>query len=288
MVKTTIKKIAALVLALALMATVFAGCTTTDNSVAPSGDTQNNEQTSLSGKISLGGSTSTEKVILSLIEAYNIKNPDVTITYDPTGSSSGITAATEGTTDIGLSSRNLKEKETGLDATAFAIDGIALIVGADNPVSNLSLQQIQDIANGTITNWSEVGGNDSPIVLIGREAGSGTRDGFESIVGVDECVYAQELTATGAVIAAVKSNPDAIGYASLASVQDSVKTLTLDNVAPTEETIKDKSYSLQRSFLMVTNQSTELSAQAKDFMKFATSEEVAEIVKNAGAIAPSK
>jgi len=209
----------------------------------------------------------------------------VTITYDATGSGSGITAATEGTADIGLSSRNLRDSETGLDATIIALDGIAIIVNNTNVVDNLTIEQIAGLFTGEITNWSQVGGADAPVAVIGREAGSGTRDGFESIIGVtEECIYDQELTSTGAVITAVSSNQYAIGYASLSAVSSEVKSVTVEGVQCTEDTILDGTYAIQRPFVMVTSSSKELSAAAKAFIEFALSDEATEIIANAGAV----
>ena len=239
----------------------------------------------VSGSVTTGGSTSVEKVILSLSEAFMQENPDVDVTYDPTGSGAGITGASEGTLDIGLSSRALKEEETGLVATTFALDGIAIVVNNENTVEDLTLEQIKGLATGEITNWSEVGGPDQPVVLVGREAGSGTRDGFESIVGVeDACVYEQELTSTGAVIAAVAANPNAFGYASLSAVDDTVKAVTVEGVEASEATVQDGSYKIQRPFVFVTKEGAELSAAAQAFMDFATSDAVNEIIANAGAV----
>ena len=233
----------------------------------------------VSGSVTTGGSTSVEKVILSLSEAFMQENPDVDITYDPTGSGAGITL------DIGLSSRNLKEDETGLVATTFALDGIAIIVNNENTVEDLTLEQIKGLATGEITNWSEVGGPDQPVVLVGREAGSGTRDGFESIVGVeDACVYEQELTSTGAVIAAVAANPNAFGYASLSAVDDTVKAVTVGGVEATEATVQDGTYAIQRPFVFVTKEGEELSDAAQAFIDYATSDAVNEIIANAGAV----
>ena len=239
----------------------------------------------VSGSVTTGGSTSVEKVILSLSEAFMQENPDVDITYDPTGSGAGITGASDGTLDIGLSSRNLKEDETGLVATTFALDGIAIIVNNENTVEDLTLEQIKGLATGEITNWSEVGGPDQPVVLVGREAGSGTRDGLESIVGVeDACVYEQELTSTGAVIAAVAANPNAFGYASLSAVDDTVKAVTVGGVEATEATVQDGTYAIQRPFVFVTKEGEELSDAAQAFIDYATSDAVNEIIANAGAV----
>ena len=241
----------------------------------------------LSGAVATGGSTSVEKVIGALSEAFMEANPGVDVTYDPTGSSAGVTGAADGTLDIGLSSRALKEEEIskGLKETTFALDGIAIVVNTENTATDLSLEQIAGLATGEITNWSEVGGPDAPVVLIGREAGSGTRDGFESIVGVeDKCAYEQELTSTGAVLAGVAANPNAFGYVSLASVDDNVKMVTVDGVAASEETVKDGSYKIQRPFVFATKEGEELSAQAQAFYDFALSEEAAELIAAAGAV----
>ena len=240
---------------------------------------------SLSGKVTLGGSTSVEKVIGALSESFMQEYPDVDVTYDPTGSGAGITGAQEGTLDIGLSSRALKDDETGLTATTFALDGIAIVVNPENAVSDLSLEQIKGLADGTITNWSEVGGADAPVVLIGREAGSGTRDGFESIVGVkDACQYESELTSTGAVIAAVASNPNAFGYASLSAVDETVKPVTVEGVAASEATVQDGSYKIQRPFVFVTKEGAALSEAAQAFMDYATNAQVNELIQGAGAV----
>lgn len=248
-------------------------------------DAADDESAALSGTVSTNGSTSMEKVIASLIEAFNIENPDVTITYDPTGSGTGITAVSEGSCDIGLSSRALKDEETGLTGTVIAYDGIAIILNNENQLTNLSIEQIAGLFNGETANWSEVGGADAPVVVIGREAGSGTRDGFESIVGVeDACVYDQELTSTGAVIAAVSANENAIGYASLASVTDEVNMITVEGVVCSEETILDGTYAIQRPFLMVTKEDAELSPAAQAFIDFALNPQSAEIIANAGAV----
>lgn len=241
-----------------------------------------------SGTVSTDGSTSMEKVIGTLGEAFEADHSGVTFTYNPTGSGSGIKAVQEGRCDIGLSSRALKEDEkaNGLTETILALDGIAIIVHPDNPVSDLSLQQIADIYTEKITNWSELGGNDAEIVLIGREAGSGTRDGFESITGTsDQCKYRQELTSTGDVITTVSGNPDAIGYASLASIKNTVKALSVDGVKPSEEAVKDGSYVVQRPFMLVTKADKELSDAAKKFFDFALSPDAGSLISKAGAVA---
>jgi phosphate transport system substrate-binding protein len=240
--------------------------------------------------VSVDGSTSMEKVIGYLGEIYSQENSDVKITYNPTGSGSGIQAVIDSRCDIGLSSRELtadeKEKVT---AYAVAADGIAVIVNADNTAENLTSEEISDIFTGKITNWSEVGGSDSPIVCIGREAASGTRDGFESITSTaDACKYAQELTSTGDVVQTVSSNPNAIGYASLASVSDNVKTISIEGVMPSEETILDGSYKIQRDFVLVTPKDKALTGAAKDFFDFAMSSAADEFIKKAGAVPVAK
>jgi len=239
------------------------------------------------GTVSTDGSTSMEKVIGALGEAFEKDNSGVTFTYNPTGSGSGITAVAEGRCDIGLSSRSLKdeEKAQGLTETVLALDGIAVIVNPDNPVSDLDLETIGKIYTGEITNWKDAGGNDAEIVPIGREAGSGTRDGFESITGTeDACAYRQELTSTGDVITTVASNPGAIGYASLASVKDTVKALSVGGVTPTEGTVKDGSYLVQRPFVLVTKADTKLSDTAQSFFDFITSPDASQIISEAGAV----
>ena len=270
------KKIISIVIAAACVLALFAGCSTK----AP-------EAAAEAGNVSLDGSTSMEKVIGSLGESFINSNPGTSYTYNPTGSGSGIKAVSEGTCDIGLSSRNLKddEKASGLTGTVLALDGIAVIVNPNNPVSDLSVEQIASIYKGEITNWKDVGGNDAEIVLIGREAGSGTRDGFESITDTkDKCQYRQELTSTGDVITTVSSNPNAIGYASLASVKDTVKALTVNGVVPSEASVKDGSYVVQRPFVLVTKDGTKLSDSAQKFFDYITSEAASKVISNAGAV----
>ena len=237
--------------------------------------------------VSTDGSTSMEKVIGALGESFMANNEGVNFTYNPTGSGSGITAVSEGRCDIGLSSRALKDEEKagGLVETVLAYDGIAIIVNNDNPVTNISLEDLTKVYTGEITNWKDLGGNDGEIVLIGREAGSGTRDGFETITNTkDLCKYRQELTSTGDVITTVSTNPDAIGYASLASVKDSVKALTVDGVAATEATIKDGSYAIQRPFVLVTKDGVALSETAQSFFDYATSDDANEVIAAAGCV----
>ena len=237
-------------------------------------------------QVTTDGSTSMSKVIGSLAEAFEAKS-GIEVSYNGSGSGSGIKAVQSGTCDIGLSSRALKdeEKEAGLIGTILAYDGIAVIVNPENPVNDLDLETIAKIYTGEITNWSEIGGNDTEIVLIGREAGSGTRSGFEEIVGVEDiCQYRQELTSTGDVITAVAGNPGAIGYASVASVKDTVKALRVGGVAPTEETVKDGSYTIQRPFVLVTVEGRTLSDVAQKFFDYITSGEANDIIITAGVV----
>lgn len=278
------KKIIKLCLALLVMMSLVAcsGKTSTDDENVNGGSTTTETKT-----VSTDGSTSMEKVIGALGESFMKNNEGVNFTYNPTGSGSGITAVSEGRCDIGLSSRALKdeEKANGLVETVLAYDGIAIIVNNDNPVTNISLEDLTKVYTGEITNWKELGGSDSEIVLIGREAGSGTRDGFETITNTkDNCKYRQELTSTGDVITTVSTNPDAIGYASLASVKDNVKALTVDGVTATEATIKDGSYPIQRPFVLVTKSGVTLSKTAQSFFDYATSSDASEIITAAGCV----
>ena len=254
------------------------------------GSTASSTAAALSGNVATGGSTSMKNVIAALTEGFAEVEPGVTVSYDPTGSGAGITGATDKTLDIGLSSRALKDDEKAdVDGTTIALDGIAIIVNNASKVEDLTVDQLKQMFTGEITNWSEVGGDDGEIVLIGREAGSGTRDGFESIVDVkDSCKYAQELTATGAVISAVESNPLAIGYASLSAVGDSVNMVTVEGVGCSEATVQDGTYKIQRPFVFVTNKAAELSAQAQAFLDFAVSPDAADLIRAAGAVPVSK
>ena len=253
---------------------------------AAAGSTASSTAAALSGNVATGGSTSMKNVIAALTEGFAEVEPGVTVSYDPTGSGAGITGATDKTLDIGLSSRALKDDEKAdVEGTTIALDGIAIIVNNASKVEDLTVDQLKQMFTGEITNWSEVGGDDGEIVLVGREAGSGTRDGFESIVDVkDSCKYAQELTATGAVISAVEANPLAIGYASLSAVGDTVKMVTVGGVECSEETVKDGSYEVQRPFVFVTNKSITLSEQAQAFFDFATSADAADLIRTAGAV----
>ncbi len=262
------KKTLSLLAAVLMLCTAFTGC---GNS---------------SGSVSTDGSTSMSKVIGALSEAFE-NETGTPVTYNATGSGTGIQAVLEGRCDIGLASRALKSEEeaSGLVGTVLAYDGIAIIVNPENPIADLDVESIAKVYTGEITNWKELGGNDAEIVAIGREAGSGTRDGFESITDTkDKCSYRQELISTGDVITAVASNPAAIGYASLASVKDSVKALTVDGVTPSEETVKNGSYVIQRPFTLVTRKNDELSKEASDFFAYITSSKASNIISEAGAV----
>ena len=279
------KKVLALTGAACLSVALLAGCGNNGNNTPSAGDSSGDAAATLSGTVATGGYTSMQKLMSMLQEDFMAKNGDMTVTYDPTGSGAGITGAQEGSLDIGLSSRALKDGETGVSATVIALDGIGIIVNNANTVEDLTTDQIAAIATGEVTNWKEVGGPDAEIVMIGREAGSGTRDGFESILKVsDQCKYAQELTATGAVIAAVQANENAIGYASLAALDDSVKALKVNGIACTEETVKDGSYTVQRPFVFVTKDGAEQTPAVKAFIDFATSADAASLISNAGAV----
>ncbi|MDD6785433.1 MAG: phosphate ABC transporter substrate-binding protein [Eggerthellales bacterium] len=282
----TLGKIAAGAAASALLVFSLAGCGSSASSASAS-----DSASALSGSISTNGSTSMEKVIGSLSEAFMADNKGVTITYDATGSGTGIECAKNKTTDVGLASRDLKDSETGLKSITVGLDGIAVIVNADSQVSDLSLAQVTDIFTGKITNWSEVGGADLEISCIGRESGSGTRDGFESITKTaDSCKLDQELTSTGAVITAVSSSKNAIGYASLSSVEgkNGVKALTIGGVACSEATVLDGTYAIQRPFNFIISESAQLSPAAQAFVDFATSAKAADLIREAGAVPVAK
>ena len=277
------KKLISLILAALMALSLFAACGKSDNG----GTTDNKDNAEVTGTVSTDGSTSMEKVIGALSEQFMADNSGVSVTYDPTGSGAGIEAASNGSADIGLASRALKDEEKagGLTETVVALDGIAVIVNAGSKVEDLSVEQIAKIFTGEITDWSEVGGEAGKISCIGREAGSGTRDGFESITDTkDACQYRQELTSTGDVITTVSQNPNAIGYASLAAIKDSVKALTVNGVAPTEATVKDGTYLVQRPFVLVTKEGVALSETAQKFFDFATSADAASIISAAGAV----
>lgn len=276
----TILKTTAIISAVTLSALFISGCgnrTNTSNTTATSQE---------SAIVTTDGSTSMEKVIGFLSEGYSEEHSNIKITYNPTGSGSGIKAVQEGRCDIGLSSRNLKDEEKAdLNETVVALDAIAVIVNPENTVEDLTIDQISALYKGEITNWKDLGGNDSPVVLIGREAASGTRDGFESITKTeDQCKYSQELTSTGDVIQTVASNPNAVGYASLASVKDTVKILKADGVLPTTETVQNGEYKISRNFVFVTSKTAPLSTEAKAFFDFASSDAADELITKAGAV----
>ena len=281
------KKFLTLALTAVMALSLLTACGSKNDNSADTNTDGSNTETTLSGTVSTDGSTSMEKVIGTLGEAFTEKE-GIDVTYNPTGSGSGIQAVSEGRCDIGLSSRALKddEKASGLVETVVALDGIAIVVNPENPVSDLDIDTIAKIYTGEITNWKNVGGNDAEIVLIGREAGSGTRDGFESITDTkDACQYRQELTSTGDVINTVSQNPGAIGYASLSAVGESVKALTVGGVEATEATVKDGSYVVQRPFVLVTKEGTKLSPAAQAFFDYALSADAASIIAAAGAVA---
>ena len=279
------KKAFAILLTLTMALSLLAACG--GKQETPAQTEQSAQPAALSGTVSTNGSTSMEKVIGALSEQFMTDNSGVSVTYDATGSGAGIEAASNGSADIGLSSRALKdeEKASGLVGTTVALDGIAVIVNPANKVADLTVEQIAQIFTGEITDWSQLGGEAGTISCIGREAGSGTRDGFESITKTkDACKMDQELTSTGAVIEAVAGNPNAIGYASLSSVKDSVKALSIGGVTPTEASVKDGSYAVQRPFILVTKTDGELSETAQAFFDFATSADANEIISAAGAV----
>ena len=285
------KKFFAILLTLA-MALSLAACGGNETAEEPAGSETGTEEpaeesAALSGTVNTNGSTSMEDVMGSLKEAFEAENPDVTIQYTGSGSGAGITGAQEGTCDIGLASRDLKEDETGVHQITVAKDGIAIIVNPENPVSDLTIEQIAALATGATANWADVGGNDAEVVFMGREAGSGTRDGFESITGTeDACKYQNEYTSTGEVVAGVAANPNAIGYASLSAVEGdtTVKVLTVGGVAPSEATVLDGTYEIQRNFNFIISDSKELSPAAQAFVDWATSTAASDLIAGAGAV----
>ena len=288
------KKTFAIVLSLVLCIGILAACGTNDSTPTtdPTADTTEPAATEpaaaeLSGNVNVNGSTSMGDVIAALTEGFNEANPDVTINYTGSGSGAGITGVLEGTCDLGLSSRALTddEKSQGAVENIIALDGVAVVVNPENTVTDLTTEQIAQIFTGEITNWSELGGADAEIAVFGRENGSGTRSAFEEIVGVeDACVYTNEYSSTGDVIGNVASNPNAIGYASLSAVDETVTAVNVNGVAPSEATVLDGTYEIQRPFVIVTVEGTELSAEAQAFLDYAMSAEVADIIAAAGAV----
>lgn len=265
------------------------GCAGSPKESSPSVSQEVSAGADLSGSISIVGSTSMEKMANALGEAFMERYPKVMVASEFVGSGAGIEAVSSGSADIGNSSRNLKdeEKAMGIAENIVAIDGIAVVVDPANTVEDLTKAQLSDIYAGTITNWKEVGGSDMPVVVIGREAGSGTRSAFEELLGLeDACEYSNELDSTGAVMAKAASTPGSIGYVSLDVVDDSVKALKLEGVAPSEEEIKSGSYFLSRPFVMATkgeiSQQNELVQAMFDFIH---SEEGARILRSVGLIA---
>ncbi len=274
-----IKKITIIAATFALCVLTFIGC-------GFGTESNNNVKADSMQTISTDGSTSMEKVIGFLSEAYMGEHEGIKVTYNPTGSSAGIQAVSEGRCDIGLSSRELNnEEKESLDGTIIAIDGIGIVVNPNNPINDLSLAQVKDIYTGAIDNWKDIGGTDAPIVCIGREAASGTRDGFEEVTDTkDKCKYNQELTSTGDVVQTVAGNPNAIGYASIASANDSVKLTSIDGVVPSTETIQNGEYKIQRNFWFVTKKDKSLSKAAQEFFDFATGIQADSLITDAGAV----
>ena len=288
------KKLFSLALAAAMALSMLTGCgnsnnTNTNNDANSAGTqgSQTSQTEQLSGVVNTNGSTSMEKVMQVLIEAFKEQQPNVTVNYTGSGSGAGVTSAIDGTADLGLASRALKseEEEKGAQANIVALDGVAVVVNPDNAVDDLTVDQIAQIFKGEITNWKDLGGADEEIAVYGREAGSGTRGAFEELVGVeDACKYLNEYSSTGDVIGNVASNPNGIGYASLSAVDDTVKAVAVNGVTPSEDTVKDGSYEIQRPFVMVTKEGTQLSEAAQAFLDFAMSADAAEIIAVAGAV----
>ena len=289
------KKLIVLILVAVMALTMMVGCgaeepaaeeaTQAPATEAPAEEAPAAEE--LSGTVNVNGSTSMADVIAALTEGFNEINPDVQINYTGSGSGAGIEGVLAGTCDLGLSSRALSEDEKGQGAVEniVAKDGVAVVINPENTVTELSTEQIAAIYTGEITNWSEVGGPDAEIAVLGRDSASGTRSAFEEILGIeDACVYLNEYSSTGDVIGNVASNPNAIGYASLSAVDDSVVAVSVNGVTPTEETVADGSFPIQRPFVIVTVEGTELSAAAQAFLDYAMSAEVADIIAAAGAV----
>ena len=296
------KKILSLLVAASMMTFGLAGCGSTDtgNTDASSDANQSTDTTTdagtpdassdLSGSISLAGSTSMEKLCEALSESFMEKYPNISVTVEYTGSGAGLESLAAGSVDIGNASRHLKEEETSAGAVenVVAIDGIAVITDKDNEVTDVSAEDLAKIYQGEITNWSELGGQDEAIVVIGREAGSGTRDAFEELLDVaDACQYAQELDSTGGVLAKVAATPGAIGYVSLDVVDDTIQTVSLDGVAPTEENILAGDYLLSRPFVMATNgEISEQNELVQTWFDYVNSEDGKNVISSVGLIIP--
>ena len=296
------KKILSLLVAASMMTFGLAGCGSTDtgNTDASSDANQSTDTTTdagtsdasldLSGAISLAGSTSMEKLCEALSESFMEKYPNISVTVEYTGSGAGLESLAAGSVDIGNASRHLKEEETSAGAVenVVAIDGIAVITDKDNEVTDVSAEDLAKIYQGEITNWSELGGQDEAIVVIGREAGSGTRDAFEELLDVaDACQYAQELDSTGGVLAKVAATPGAIGYVSLDVVDDTIQTVSLDGVAPTEENILAGDYLLSRPFVMATNgEISEQNELVQTWFDYVNSEDGKNVISSVGLIIP--
>ncbi len=286
------KKLFSLALTAALALSLLAGCGSKTNGDTNTGSTGSVDATAseLTGTVNTNGSTSMEKVMKILIESFAEENPGVTVNYTGSGSGAGVTSAIDGTADLGLASRALKpeEESQGAQAHIVALDGVAVVVNPGNPVGDLTVDQIARIFTGEITNWKDLGGDDAEIAVYGREAGSGTRGAFEEIVGVtDNCKYLNEYSSTGDVIGNVASNPSAIGYASLSAVGDNVKAVKVNGVDCTEATVRDGSYEIQRPFIMITKDGTQLSDAARAFLDYAESSDVADLIAQAGAVPPA-
>lgn len=288
--KKKITKLMALFLAGCMSMASLIGCGATAETTSSGAATENKTETRLTGTVTLAGSTSMEKVCEALMEGFMEKYPEITVTTEYTGSGAGIESLNAGSVNIGNASRHVKEEEAASGATenVIALDGIAVIVDKNNAVTDLSSEELASIYTGTITNWSELGGTDEAIVVIGRESGSGTRDAFEELNGIkDACLYAQELDSTGAVLAKVASTPGAIGYVSLDVVDDSVIAEQINGVDATEANILNGTYALQRPFVMATK--GEISSQnelVKLWFSYIGSEEGKEIIKSVGLIIP--
>lgn len=277
MIKKKLMKLSGLAMATMMVVGLFTGCGT-------------KKSDDMSGKISLAGSTSMEKVCEALMEGFMDKYPNVTVTTEYTGSGAGLESLASGSVDIGNASRHIKteEKNKGAVENVIALDGIAVITDKNNTVTKLTKEELTKIYTGSIRNWSELGGKDSAIVVIGRESGSGTRDAFEEVLGVkDACKYAQELDSTGGVLAKVASTPGAIGYISLDVVDNTVTSIALDGVEATEENIISGKYALQRPFVMATKGEIDTQNElVKAWFDYISSDEGKEIIKNAGLIIP--